>query len=116
MRRKLLFAALAAAMVLGGGAAANWIVPVEKHVEAASGKASCLGVIFNCADHVPYQGTAFVQHGKVWYRDVTINQCGNPKEPGRAVCYVSDPGYKGDDEIVFPISGGNGLIFHVHVR
>ena len=115
-RISLLMTIASVAALLSSQAPANWIVPVEHHVQVQSGKPACLGVLFDCRSHVPYQGTAFAQHGKLTYRDVTLNQCGNAREPGRAVCYLPDPGYKGPDEVTFPVSGGMGAIFHVNVR
>ena len=47
---------------------------------------------------------------------VTINQCGNPKEPATAYWYVSDPGFKGVDEVNFSYVSGSTLIVHVTVR
>jgi hypothetical protein len=117
MTGKLAVLALATVATLWSGkATADYAIPVEAHVEVQSGKAKCIEVFFDCGRHIPYQGTAFVQHGRLTYRDVTINQCGNPREPGRAVCYLSDPGYRGPDEIDFPVSTGMGAIFHVNFR
>jgi len=47
---------------------------------------------------------------------LTINQCGNPKEPTTLYWYVSDPGFKGIDEVNFSLASGSTLIAHVTVR
>ena len=76
-----------------------------------------IGGFIDCRDHSPYEGTAFVQHGKVTMKRVTVNQCGNPKEPATHYWYVSDPGFKGIDEVNFPLAGsGSTLIVEVTVR
>ena len=47
---------------------------------------------------------------------LTINQSGRPNEPATAYWYVSDPGYKGHDEVNFSDVSGSALIVHVTVR
>ena len=60
-----------------------------------------IGRFIDCKAHAPYEGTAFVQHGKVTMKRTTMNQCGNPNEPATAYYYISDPGFKGIDEANF---------------
>ena len=96
--------------------AAQYSIPVVRHVETRSGVAVFIGNIVSCTDHSPYEGTAFVQHGKVTMQRVTINHCGNPKEPATRYWYVSDPGFKGLDEVNFPLASGSTLIVDVTVR
>ncbi len=96
--------------------AAMYSIPIVRHVETKSGVPAFIGNFVNCIDHSPYEGTAFVQHGKVTMKRITINHCGNPKEPATQYWYVSDPGFKGLDEVNFPLASGSTLIVHVTVR
>jgi hypothetical protein len=97
--------------------AVTFSIPVVRHVETKSGAPVFIGNFVSCQDHSPYEGTAFVQHGKVSMKRVTINHCGNPKEPATQYWYVSDPGFKGADEVNFPLAGsGSTLIVHITVR
>ena len=96
--------------------AAQYIVPMVRDVEARTGVPVLIGRFVDCKAHVPYEGTAFVQHGKVALKRVTINQCGNPNEPATAYWYTSDPGYKGIDEANFSYVSGSALIVHITVR
>jgi len=84
--------------------------------QAWSGVPVFIGNFVSCIDHSPYEGTAFVQHGKITMKRITINHCGNPKEPATQYWYVSDPGFKGLDEVNFPLASGSTLIVHVTVR
>jgi hypothetical protein len=108
----------AAALVsVGKGAeSAQYAIPVVRDVETKSGAAVLVGAFYDCRSHVPYSGTAFVQHGKVTMKNLTIRQCGNSKEPANAYWYVSDPGFKGIDEVNFSLVSGSALIVHVTVR
>jgi hypothetical protein len=96
--------------------AAQYIVPMVRDVEARTGAPVLIGRFVDCKAHVPYEGTAFVQHGKVTMKRVTINQCGNQNEPATAYWYTSDPGYKGIDEANFSYVSGSALIVHITVR
>ena len=95
---------------------AQYAIPVVRDVEVRSGAAVLLGAFYDCRSHVPYTGTAFVQHGKVTMKSLTLNRCGNPKEPANAYRYISDPGFKGMDEVNFSLVSGSALIVHVTVR
>jgi hypothetical protein len=75
-----------------------------------------IAAFVSCVDHSPYEGTAFVQHGKVTMKRMPINQCGNPKEPATVYWYVSDPGFKGIDEANFTLASGSAYIVHITVR
>ncbi len=96
--------------------AAQYIVPMVRDVEARTGAPVLIGRFVDCKAHVPYEGTAFVQHGKVTMKRVTIKQCGNQNEPATAYWYTSDPGYKGIDEANFSYVSGSALIVHITVR
>jgi hypothetical protein len=97
--------------------AAQYAVPRVVEKETKSGAPVLLGLFVDCKTHVPYQGSAFAQHGQVIARDVSVRQCGSPKEPARAYWYTSNPGYKGVDEVVFSSgSAGSFLTAHVTVR
>ena len=115
MTRKALLAAVAA-MSCCSAEAGQYVIPYEKHVEAESGAPTLIAAFFNCRDHAPYVGTAFVQHGKITMKHVTINQCGNAKEPATAYWYVSEPGFKGLDEANFSYVSGSVLVAHITVR
>jgi hypothetical protein len=116
MRNARLLAAGGVVSLLGGSASADYLTATQNQVLAKSGVPIRIGYFFSCRSHFPYQGTAFVRHGKVTFQDVTLNQCGNPKEPARLIYYVSDPGYKGPDEVNFPLSGGTLFVSHITVR
>ena len=84
--------------------------------EAQSGKPTRIFNFFDCTSHIPWQGTAFVDHGTVTYKDVTQKRCGNPSEPAREVWYTSPPGFTGVDTVTFPFSGGASTIFTITVH
>jgi len=106
----------AAVSACGLADAAMYSIPNVRHVETKSGVPVFIGNFVSCIDHSPYEGTAFVQHGKVTMKRITINHCGNPKEPATQYWYVSDPGFKGLDEVNFPLASGSTLIVHITVR
>ena len=95
---------------------AQYIVPTVRDVETRTGAPVLIGRFIDCKAHAPYEGTAFVQHGKVTMKRTTMNQCGNPNEPATAYWYTSDPGYKGIDEANFSMVSGSALIVHITVR
>jgi hypothetical protein len=95
---------------------AQYIVPRVRHVETRTGAPVLIGRFIDCKAHAPYEGTAFVQHGKVTMKRTTMNQCGNLNEPATAYWYTSDPGYKGIDEANFSLVSGSALIVHITVR
>jgi hypothetical protein len=110
-------AAFSSGLGVGMSKAAQYAVPHVVEKETRSGAPVLVGLFIDCKTHVPYQGTAFVQHGQVTAKDITISQCGNAKEPARAYWYTSEPGYKGMDEVVFSSgSAGSFLTVHVTVR
>jgi hypothetical protein len=95
---------------------AQYIVPQVRHVEAKTGAPVLIGRFVDCRTHAPYEGRAFVQHGKVTMKRTTMNQCGNPNEPATAYWYTSDPGFKGVDEANFSLVSGSALVVHITVR
>jgi hypothetical protein len=95
---------------------AQYIVPTVRDVETRTGAPVLMGRFIDCKAHAPYEGTAFVQHGKVTMKRTTMNQCGNPNEPATAYYYISDPGFKGIDEANFSLVSGSALIVHITVR
>ncbi len=111
-----IFVSLMATAICDATRAAQYIVPYVRDVATKTGAPVLLGAFFDCRSHAPYEGSAFVQHGKVTMRHVTISQCGNPKEPASAYWYVSDPGFKGLDEVNFSYVSGSALIVHITVR
>jgi hypothetical protein len=96
--------------------AATYAIPRLRSVETKSGVPVMIAVFVSCKDHSPYEGTAFVQHGKVTMKRLPINQCGNPKEPATLYWYVSDPGFKGIDEANFTLASGSTYIVYITVR
>ena len=96
--------------------AATYSIPRVRNVETKSGVPVEIGGFISCIDHSPYEGTAFVQHGKITMQRTTVNQCGNPKEPATHYWYVSDYGFKGVDEANFALASGSTLIVHITVR
>ncbi|MGB3581739.1 MAG: hypothetical protein WBA40_11595 [Roseiarcus sp.] len=82
-----------------------------------SGQASKIYNFFDCKRHSPGgdQG-ATAEHGAVTVKDVTQNRCGNPNEPAREAWYKSSAGFKGVDQVVFPLPSGRQLIFNVTVQ
>ena len=116
IRQSVLLTIIAVAALPPCPASADYAIPMVTHIEAKSGVPVILGAFFDCEYHFPYQGTAFVQHGTVMYKDITINECGYPKEPARVIIYVSDPGYKGPDEVNFPLGSGTAFVAHLTVR
>jgi hypothetical protein len=109
-------AAIALVLACISAHSAQYVIPVVRNVEAKSGIAVLLADFFDCRSHVPYNGTAFVQHGKVTMKSLTINKCGNLKELASAYWYTSDPRFKGVDEVNFSYVSGSALIVHVTVR
>src|SRR5277367_2613565 len=95
---------------------AQYIVPTVRDVETRTGAPVLIGRFIDCKAHAPYEGTAFVQHGKVTMKRTTMNQCENPNEPATAYWYTSDPGYKGIDEANFSMVSGSALIVLITVR
>jgi hypothetical protein len=95
---------------------AQYSIPRVRQVETRTGAPVLIGAFVDCRSHAPYEGTAFVRHGKVAMKRITLNQCGNPKEPATAYWYTSDPGYKGLDEANFSYVSGSALIVHITVR
>jgi hypothetical protein len=95
--------------------AATYSIPMVRNVETKSGVPVMIGGFIDCRDHTPYEGGAFVQHGKITMQRTTVNQCCNPKEPAALYWYVSDPGFKGVDEVNFSVVGGSALIVHITV-
>ena len=96
--------------------AVTYSIPFVRNVETKSRVPVLVGRFISCIDHSPFEGTASVQHGKVTMQRAIINHCGNPKEPATAYWYVSDPGFKGVDEVNFSYASGSTLIFHVTVH
>jgi hypothetical protein len=96
--------------------AATYSIPRVRNVETKSGVPVMIGGFISCIGHAPYEGAAFVQHGKVTMKRITVNQCGNPKEPAASYWYVSDPGFKGVDDVNFSYASGSTLIVQVTVR
>jgi hypothetical protein len=96
--------------------AAQYSIPRVRNVETKSGVPVMIAAFVSCIDHSPYEGMAFVQHGKVTMKRVAINQCGNPKEPATVYWYVSDPGFKGEDEANFSLASGSAYLVHITVR
>jgi hypothetical protein len=96
--------------------AVTYSIPIVRNVETKSRVPVLVGRFISCIDHSPFEGTASVQHGKVTMQRGVINHCGNPKEPVTAYWYVSDPGFKGVDEVNFSYASGSTLIVHVTVR
>ena len=107
---------MAATTTCGAARSAQYSVPTVREVETRTGASVLIGAFIDCRSHVPYDGTAFVQHGKITMKRMTINQCGNPKEPSTVYWYTSDPGYKGIDEANFSLVSGSALIVHITVR
>lgn len=95
---------------------AQYSVPTVRDVETKTGVPVRIGSFIDCRSHAPFEGTAFVQHGKVTMKHMTLNQCGNSSEPTTVYWYTSDPGYKGLDEANFSFVSGSALIVHITVR
>jgi hypothetical protein len=95
---------------------AQYAIPHIRDVDTKAGATVLLGAFFDCRSHAPYEGSAFVQHGKVAMKRITLNRCGNPKEPPTAYWYTSEPGYKGHDEANFSYVSGSLLVVHITVR
>jgi hypothetical protein len=114
--RPIVTFALLTLSLAGGAHAAQYIVPVVRSVDAKSGAPVLVGVFVDCRSHSPYEGLPFVQHGKVTMRRQTGKQCGNVSEPITAYWYVSDPGFKGMDEVNFSLVSGSAMIVHVNVH
>ena len=96
--------------------AAQYIVPQIREVETKSGAPVFIAKFIDCQYHGPYEGTAFVQHGTVTMKRVTTRECGNPNEPATVYWYVSNPGYKGFDEVNFSYVSGSALIVRIIVH
>ena len=113
---RLFLLAGATVFACGVADAATYSIPRVRNVETKSGVPVEIGGFISCIDHSPYEGTAFVQHGKITMQRTTVNQCGNPKEPATHYWYVSDYGFKGVDEANFALASGSTLIVHITVR
>jgi hypothetical protein len=85
------------------------------HVQVPSGKPTRIFIFMSCATHQPWYGAAFVEHGAVAYKDVTLKKCGSDREPAREVWYTSTPGYKGTDTVTFP-SGPTSAVLYISVQ
>jgi hypothetical protein len=116
LRRPLFIIALFTLGLNAGALAAQYSVPVVHNVNAKSGAPVLIGVFVDCRSHSPYEGTAFVKHGKVTMKRTTGKQCGNLGEPLTAYWYVSDPGFKGADEADFSLVSGAAMVVHINVR
>jgi hypothetical protein len=114
--RQIVAFALLTLSLAGGARAAQYIVPVVHNVDAKSGAAVLIGVFVDCRSHSPYEGSPFVQHGKVTMRRQTGKQCGNVSEPITTYWYVSDLGFKGMDEVTFSLVSGAAMIVHINVH
>jgi hypothetical protein len=77
------------------------------NASARSGVTTRIVAFFDCVMHVPFQGSAFVEHGSLTYKETKGNFCGNPNEPVREVWYTSNPGFVGVDKAVFPLGGAS---------
>jgi hypothetical protein len=87
-----------------------------EYFTVASGKPALLISFYDCRLHNPWQGTAFVDHGTVSYKETTEKRCGGD-EPVRQVWYTSPPGYKGEDAVIFPTRGNwNSTILKITVH
>jgi hypothetical protein len=84
-------------------------------IAARSGKTVRITTFIDCTNHRPWQGTAFVDHGTVTYKEGTQSICGNPIEPVREVFYTSNPGFTGVDTVTFPYYT-NPLVFSITVH
>ena len=71
---------------------------------------------YNCHNHIPSERTAFVDHGRLDYRQSATDRCGNANEPVREIWYTSPAGYHGADSIVFPGKRHPHTIILVTVR
>jgi hypothetical protein len=69
---------------------------------AKSGVPTKMFTWVNCITHKPYEGTLFVQHGTIEYKDSTTTLCGTAAEPSRELWYTSTPGFKGADTLSIP--------------
>jgi hypothetical protein len=96
--------------------AATYSIPIVRDVEAKSGVPVFLENFIDCRTHTPFEGRAFVQHGTVTMKHVTIDYCSNSKEPANQYWYTSNPGFRGMDEVNFPLASGSALIVHLTVR
>lgn len=47
---------------------------------------------------------------------LTGKQCGNDNEPVTVYWYVSDPGFKGTDEVNFSFVSGSAMIVRINVH
>ena len=102
-RLRLVFAAVTIGVMLAAVQSAAGIR--EKTVEARPGNPTLIFTFWRCGAggaSVPYQGTAFVEHGTLTYKDVTNSRCGSPNWQTREVWYTSSPGFKGVDTVTFP--------------
>jgi hypothetical protein len=111
-----LLALVVATSAIGVASSAQYSIPNVRDLDARSGAPVLVVMFFDCKSHVPYEGSAFVQHGKITKKRVTINRCGNPKEPAIAYWYTSDPKFKGLDEANFSLVSGSAFIAHITVR
>jgi hypothetical protein len=96
--------------------AAQYIVPHIREVETKSGVPIFIVKFIDCQYHGPYEGSAFVQHGTVTMKRAATRECGNANEPATVYWYVSNPGYKGLDEVNFSYVSGSAMIVRITVR
>jgi hypothetical protein len=82
---------------------------VQKTVQ--SGVPTKVFTWYNCITHKVFEGTLFVQHGTLEYRDSTTNVCGTAAEPSRELWYTSTPGFRGADTL-----SGRGIEIDVTVN
>ena len=85
------------------------------HRSAKSGEPTLVHTNYNCSNHSPsllYRGF-FVRHGTGEVRKSTRNRCGNANEPVEELWYTSNPGFVGEDEVIFPSNSGISVISRV---
>ena len=118
MKRRAIHSA--AAVALG---ATLWTFPAAPskaqqilNVHAKSGQSTVIGAFWiRGQNYTVHGGTgAFVDHGAVVFRDVSVNRLGNVSSVTQLV-YTPNPGFKGVDKVDIPI-GPRHLIFNVTVQ
>jgi hypothetical protein len=86
------------------------------NVRVKSGQSTVIGAFWiRGQNYTVHGGTgAFVDHGAVVFRDVSVNRRGNVSSVTQLV-YTPNPGFKGVDKVDIPI-GPRHLIYNVMVQ
>ena len=102
-RRSAIAVLLVTACVNTFSLQASPVLAGEYSSHAKSGETKRIWMFYDCRHHAPSAPNgAFVDHGKVTFKEGVQNRCGNDNEPVWEVWYTSVPGFNGSDKVTIP--------------